>query len=177
MKVGTKSLLFGVHQFLWHPLTVYWAWARLYGRPDLRELVCILIHDWGYWGSAEMDGASGARHPELGASIASKLFNHEYRDIVLLHSRRYARGCGLVPSKLCWADKLSIVYEPEWFYLLRARASGELDEYRKQATTHISVEQSDLVWLRWIKKRFAKSALSNAPRPSSRTRRSSAANL
>ena len=46
--------------------------------------------------------------------------------LVLLHSRRYAKVHGLEPSKLCWADKLSIMYDPEWFYLLRARASGEL---------------------------------------------------
>ena len=68
MKIGTKSLLFGVHQFFWHPLTVYWAWKRLYGRPSLREFVCIFVHDWGYWRAGDMDGAIGGLHPELGAT-------------------------------------------------------------------------------------------------------------
>lgn len=29
MRVGTKSILFGAHQFLLHPLFVAWAWTRL----------------------------------------------------------------------------------------------------------------------------------------------------
>ena len=32
MKVGTRSLLFGSHQFMLHPLFVAIAWRRLYGR-------------------------------------------------------------------------------------------------------------------------------------------------
>ncbi|SRR6266545_2269186 len=124
MKVGTKSLLMGVHQIFWHPFTVYRAWTRLYGHPTFRESFCIFFHDWGYWGSSEMDGITGANHPELGAAIAGVLFGEAHRNLVLLHSRRYAVDRSRYPSKLCWADKLSIVYEPDWFYLLRARASG-----------------------------------------------------
>ena len=159
MKIGTKSLLFGVHQFFWHPLTVYLAWKRLYGRPSFRESVCIFVHDWGYWRAGDIDGEIGCLHPESGARIIGRLFDDAHRDLVLLHSRRYARAHGSEPSKLCWADKLSIMYDPEWFYLLRARASGELYEYRNQAATHIQIEQSDRAWLRWIKRRFAKTAL------------------
>jgi hypothetical protein len=162
MKIGTKSLLFGVHQFFWHPLTVYRAWKRLYGRPNLRELICIFVHDWGYWRAGDMGGSIGRLHPELGARIIGCLFDDAHRDLVLLHSRRYAKGRGLEPSKLCWADKLSIMYDPDWFYLLRARASGELDEYRHQAAYHIPIQQSDRAWLRWIKKRFTKLAFRNA---------------
>jgi hypothetical protein len=168
MKIGTKSLLFGVHQFFWHPLTVFRAWKRLYGRPNLRESICILVHDWGYWRAGDMDGSIGGLHPELGARIIGRLFDDAHRDLVLLHSRRYARGRGLEPSKLCWADKLSIMYDPDWFYLLRARASGELDEYRHQAGYHIPIQQSDRAWLRWIKKRSAKSAFRNLPWSSSK---------
>lgn len=134
MKLGTRSLLFGVHQFLWHPLTVYRAWVDLYGRrPDWRTLVCIILHDWGYWGKPNMDGPEGERHPELGARIAGWLFGKEYRDLVLYHSRSYARQAGVSPSILCWPDKLSLCYEPMWWYLFRARLSGELKEYRLRA--------------------------------------------
>lgn len=28
MRIGTKSILFGVHQFIWHPVTVYIAWRN-----------------------------------------------------------------------------------------------------------------------------------------------------
>jgi hypothetical protein len=162
MKVGTKSLLIGVHQIVWHPLTVYRAWSRLYGRPNLREALCIILHDWGYWGSLEMDGPTGAKHPEAGAAIAAALFDGAHGDLVLLHSRRYALDRKRNPSKLCWADKLSIVYEPDWFYLLRARASGELREYRKQAVAWVPPERSDREWLIWVKRRFLKTALSEA---------------
>lgn len=160
MKVGTKSLLVGVHQSLWHPITVYRAWLRLYGRPDVKETLCIIVHDWGYWGASEMDGLTGARHPERGAMIAARLLGDKYRDLVLLHSRRYARDRDLRPSKLCWADKLSIVYEPAWFYLLRARISGELDEYRNQAAAWVPLEKSNREWLIWIKRRFARAVIS-----------------
>ncbi|MCK5235828.1 MAG: hypothetical protein KAR06_02490, partial [Deltaproteobacteria bacterium] len=60
--VGTKSLLFGVHQFIWHPITVLIAWCKLYGWPTWPELVCIIVHDWGYWGKPNMDGPEGEKH-------------------------------------------------------------------------------------------------------------------
>lgn len=133
MKLGTKSLLFGVHQVFWHPFTVWRAWKHLYGRPGLRECVCILIHDWGYWGCANMDGEEGRRHPFFAAEVAGFLFGVEYFYLVCYHSRHLAESVGAEPSKLCWADKLSMIYEPRWFYLLRARASGEILEYRANA--------------------------------------------
>lgn len=134
MQIGTRSLLFGVHQFLWHPITVYVAWCRLYGqRPTWRETVCIVVHDWGYWGCENMDGSQGGRHPELGAAIAGRLFGPKWYDFVLLHSRYLSERLGREPSKLCWADKCSMIYDWQPFYLLRARLTGELAEYRANA--------------------------------------------
>lgn len=134
MRVGTKSLIFGVHQVLWHPITVWIAWVKLYGVwPSWKETVCIVIHDWGYWGSPNMDGEEGERHPEWAAKIAGRLFGPEYHDLCLYHSRHYCRNTGTEPSRLCWADKLSICYESWWWYLPRAMASGELTEYREKA--------------------------------------------
>ncbi|HBV97435.1 MAG: hypothetical protein JL50_08310 [Peptococcaceae bacterium BICA1-7] len=133
MRVGQRSLIWGVHQFLWHPLTVLLAWWSLYGTPNWREAVCILIHDWGYWFCSDMDGPQGEKHPEFAAQLAGQWFGPEYRDLCLYHSRHYARLAGRDPSRLCWSDKYSVIFEPWWFYLLRAWAGGELKEYRQNA--------------------------------------------
>ena len=155
MKTGTKSVLFGVHQFLWHPLTVWFAWVWLYRSvPTFREAFCILVHDWGYWGKAKMDDELGERHPEVGAKIAGALFGQEYYELCLLHSRHYARNAGKEPSALCWADKLSIVFEPWWFYLPRAIASGEINEYREMSAGFVPLDAPHRQWFNWVKDRF-----------------------
>lgn len=147
MKIGTKSLLFGVHQFLWHPYTVARAWRFLHGRwPNFPEWVCIFCHDLGYWGKPNMDGPEGRTHPERGARIAgrvlyyyarwkghepedAKFFESLYHDFTLLHSRYYARRYSREVSELFLPDKLCILFEPRWWYLLRAGLSGEIWEY------------------------------------------------
>lgn len=154
MRTGTKSLLFGVHQFIWHPVTVYLAWIYLYrSMPSIRETICIIIHDWGYWGKYNMDDADGEKHPELAAKIAGCLLGQKYHDLCLYHSRHYARNKGIEPSKLCWADKYSIMFESWWTYLPRAWISGELREYRKLAADagFIPISASDRVWFAWVK--------------------------
>jgi len=150
MKVGTKSLLFGVHQIFIHPLWVALAWWKLYGFPfDPRLWVAFVVHDWGYWGCPEMDGPKGDYHPEVGAEIMHTLFdgiecggnglNHwrfpsrTWYNFCLCHSRFLSKQMGLQPSKLCMADKLSLALEPWWLYLPRAWASSELVEYMKSA--------------------------------------------
>lgn len=148
MKVGTKSLLFGVHQFAWHPWTVIRAYRAVHGVwPMFDECLCILVHDWGYWGCPNLDGEQGKRHPERGARIAfclvylwykefrrchwlvAKSYAEEAYDRTLYHSSHYARAHGAKPSALYLPDKASILHEPRWFYLLRARLSGEVWEY------------------------------------------------
>lgn len=128
MKVGTKSLLFGIHQVIWHPIVVLRAWIYLYGWPNFKELVCIVIHDWGYAGKPNLDGPEGENHPVFGAKLAGRVFGKEWFYFCLLHSRTMARKVGQEPSKLCWADKLSFCFEPRWFYLTRAKLSGEIKE-------------------------------------------------
>lgn len=159
MKLGTKSLLFGVHQLAWHPVTVWRAWRALYGKaPTWRETVCIIVHDWGYWGCADMDGEAGKQHPRVGAAIAGRLFGPAYHDLVLLHSRSLAEQLGREPSRLCWADKASMLHDPAWFYLLRARATGELREYRWNARAHFPLMGTDRDWLAWLKARLTRLA-------------------
>ena len=115
-------------------LTVALAWWKLYGFPrDIRLWVAFFVHDLGYWGSPNMDGPEGERHPELGALIMLRLFGAEWHDFCLYHSRFYAKRYGREPSRLCMADKLVPSLEPWWFYLPRAWASGEIREYMRLA--------------------------------------------
>ena len=162
--MGSRSLLFGVHQLYWHPLTVAVAWRSIYGRwPTWREAFCILIHDLGYVGCATMDGEhDGERHPELGARIASGLLGREWGLFVLLHSRHYARRVNRSPSPLCWADKFSILYEPWWLYLPRACATGELAQYRSSAAGAgaVTADKSHREWFAFIQAYFREQALS-----------------
>ena len=156
MKTGTKSLLFGVHQFVLHPLTVWIAWVWLYRKfPTWKETICIIIHDWGYWGKAKMDDEEGERHPEVGAKLV-RFLGPEYYELCLFHSRHYARNAGRKPSLLCWADKISILCEPSWLYLPRAWASGELCEYREiaNATGFVPACVSHREWYFWIQGRL-----------------------
>ena len=137
MKMGAKSLIFGVHHILWHPFTVCIAWIELYGVPNWKELVCIFIHDWGYYDCSNMDGPEGVNHPLLAAEIAEKYLDApnstRYHDLCLYHSRTTASKYNTTPSKLCWSDKLSCKYDPWWFYIARGMLTGEIKEYRTNA--------------------------------------------
>jgi hypothetical protein len=143
MKVGTKSLLFGVHQFIIHPIFVFIAWWKLYGFPsDPRLWVAFIVHDWGYWGKSNMNGKDeGETHPELGARIMHKLFDKDYNIegtiipdnswyyFTLYHSRYYAKNDLHPISKLCVADKYVFCIQPKWMYIPLAILSGDIYEY------------------------------------------------
>jgi hypothetical protein len=74
MKIGTKSVLFGAHQFLIHPWFVAAGWWKLYGFPrDLWLWIAFFVHDIGYWGKPNMDGPEGELHPWTGARILYRL--------------------------------------------------------------------------------------------------------
>jgi hypothetical protein len=136
MKIGTKSLLFGVHQFILHPLFVFWGWYKLYGLPNWKELICILIHDWGYWSCNDMDGMEGEKHQNWAADWVSSfldkqndLVSHKYYLLCVLHSRFHAKNLELPPSKLCWADKLGTALMPTWLWVFLGTLTGEIKEY------------------------------------------------
>ncbi len=177
MNVGTKSLLFGVHQFKIHPVTVLLAWHELYGWPNWKETICILIHDWGYWGCRDMDGEEGKKHPECAAKWAHRHLDkkrrrqmprYEYHDLCLYHSRHCAKNHNTEPSKLCWADKLSCKYDPWWLYLPRAVLSGEIYEYRQAAADFgaVPLSASHLEWYRWAQARMVRKAYNRDTRTS-----------
>ena len=176
MKVGTKSLLFGVHQFLWHPWTVARAWRFIHRRwPRGWEWLAILVHDWGYWGCADIDGKEGKNHPVWSALLAERVMTFfkvpqkritEIYELILLHSQTTSNRVGMRPSALCWPDKYSIVYDPPWWYLFRARLSGELAEYRKNAVDagQVAAFESDRSWYHWLAARNIEKTIHNALR-------------
>jgi hypothetical protein len=157
MRVGTKSVLFGAHCFFLHPWFVALAWWKLYGFPfDPLLWVVFFVHDIGYLGKPNMDGPEGEEHVLLGARIVQWLFGRwekrvdwshvgvrrtdgstiwlgPWAQLSLFHSRYYAKKHGMQFSRLCVADKLSFVLTPGWLYLPMVRATGELDEYLRNA--------------------------------------------
>jgi len=181
MTLGTRSLLWGVHQFAWHPVTVALAWRKLQGRwPRGCEWLCILVHDWGYWGRRNMDGTHGRFHPVGGARLAQALVRWWHRVVIgrgvleselralrayrlcLFHSRHLAKACGDEPSALCMPDKLAVMYDPRWFYLLRAYLSGEIHEYVKNAEA-VGFRGSAWAWLNWYRRKVEKLIATSRP--------------
>ena len=162
MKVGTKSLLFGVHQIILHPIFVMIAWWKLYGFPNkIQYWIAFIVHDWGYWGKPNMDGKEGETHVELGANIMHKLFDDKAKvkncgrgrsiytgesfywyNFTLYHSRFYAKRNERPISKLCVADKYAFCIPPKWLYMLLVNISGEIDEY--MTTSRIRVGKNIL---------------------------------
>ncbi len=137
MRVGTKSLLFGVHAFWLHPFMVALAWWKLYGFPlDPRLWAAFFLHDIGYWGCETMDGPDGKWHPTLGAEVMGRLFDRAFHPdwewFTCCHSRWYANRFGRRVSRLCVADKLALELVPRWLYLTLATLTGEIHEYMSE---------------------------------------------
>lgn len=160
MNIGTKSVLFGAHCFFIHPFFVAWAWWKLYGFPwDPRLWFAFFFHDIGYIGKPNMDGEEGELHPYYGAFVMGALFGKKWFDFTLYHSRFLSKKSGAQYSKLCVADKLALVLTPAWLYLPMVRATGEINEYMKDAARNsggaIKVQQSQEIWLREVKQYVA----------------------
>jgi len=134
MRVGTKSVLYGAHCFLIHWIAVAISWVRLYGFPwDLRLWVAFAVHDLGYWGRKDTDGADGESHALLGGRIMGFLFGESWQSFTVRHSRYWANRMGLPVSRLCAADKLAFVLMPAWLYLPMTLATGEFSEYMQRS--------------------------------------------
>ena len=130
MQIGTKSLLFGSHQFIIHPFFVYIAWVKLYKSfPNWKEAICIIIHDWGYWGCPNMDGQEGEQHPYWAAHWAEKFLEFHYLELCQYHSRFLAKKHDCPVSKLCLPDKYCAAIMPIWLSVLLSNATGEINEY------------------------------------------------
>jgi hypothetical protein len=182
MKTGTKSVLIGAHQIIIHTITVFLAWCELYGFPNWKEFICILLHDIGYVGLSNIDGWEGVRHPDYSAAFIAGLFGEQiqktesgsepyiftgtYSQLVLYHSRNAAARFNATPSKLCWADKLSVKYDPWWLYLPRVIISGEIEEFRELANQfgEIPLSKTNREWYRWAQARMIRKAYSQDAR-------------
>jgi hypothetical protein len=118
--------------------------------PGTAELARNRLHRGARLGLLEQDGK---RHPELGAKIAGRLLGPGWIPFCLYHSRSYARMHGTTPSKLCYADKASILFDPRPWYLLRATLTGEINEYRQVAdrSGFIPALASHSAWLRKLR--------------------------
>ena len=155
MTLGTKSLLFGVHQFILHPLLVTIAWIKLYKSfPNWRELICIFIHDWGYWGVDDVKGEKGDKHPEYGAQIAYWMFGPEWYYFILGHSSFYMARSGVERSKLFGPDKYWHCMVPLWFYKMLSVPTGEFKYYRNMthARQVVDTKGSDALWWKTLQK-------------------------
>jgi hypothetical protein len=165
MKVGTKSVLFGVHAFWWHPITVALAWRRYHGQwpKHATEWAAIFCHDLGYWGMPNMDGPEGKEHPWRGGYLAARLFKKVPDQIAVMahcwgHSRSFAKAHRFMLSPLCVPDKICVVYDPIWFYVLRATLSGEIHEFVANAPAPVRVNR--FLWYRWYRSEVRKEYLS-----------------
>ena len=155
MTLGTKTLLFGVHQIFIHPLMVTLSWIILYKSfPAWRELFCIFIHDWGYWGKSDLKGSEGDRHPLLGAKIASKLLGEEWGNFITGHSTFYAKRNNIGVSKMMAPDKYWHCIVPFWFYWILSVPTGELRHYRdlNHARQVSNTEASNSEWFCQLQK-------------------------
>jgi hypothetical protein len=90
-------------------------------------------------------------------TVLDLLFGYEPQGMswycfVFYHSRFLAKRYATTPSRLCVADKLSIVLTPWWVYHPMARWSGELAEYLEAArrgkyrTMNLHTEEGARVW-------------------------------
>jgi len=141
MRLGLRSLLFGCHQFILHPIFVYRAWVALYGWPNFAETLAIIFHDWGHVSSRKMDDEYGEMHPariwRAFEWLANKFrwwrwMRHQLISagtISANHSRFWCQKIHAKPSKLCFADKAVFIYQPSWTWCLCAWLSGEGKEY------------------------------------------------
>jgi hypothetical protein len=130
-----------------------------------------------------MDGAEGSKHPIYGANLAHRFLDKpygnadedlwEYHDLCYLHSRGMAKDLSSMihkkvnPSKLCWADKLAVKYDPWFLYLPRVILSGELAEYRKRADDfgELKLDKSNKEWYAWAQTRMIKKAYNKDTTP------------
>lgn len=134
LKTAPRSYLVGMHNPIIHTATIIMAWTRLFASfPNIKELLCILVHDIGYLGQTSIDGEDN-RHPEFGAQMCSVL-GHEYYQLCIAHSREYAQLLGLPLSRLGYADKGSVLMYPNWLFKRLIYLGGEAEEYHRTTRT------------------------------------------
>lgn len=150
MRAGTKTVLFGTHQFILHPIFVFAAWLiRYHSFPKLHQLLAIAVHDLGLLGRKDVDGTDGERHPQIVHDILEHIGNflslrglsrisvffYSAAAEVIGHSRFYVINSNgkYNLSMLFQADKLGSALYPSWLYIPLGLLSGEIREYQARA--------------------------------------------
>lgn len=112
MKQGTVSVLFGCHSVI-HSWLVIRAWKKVHGSwPRPWEVVCILLHDIGHWGTNYLDNYEEKRnHARFGARIAYILFGDKGYQLVIGHNSYL----GAPKSDMYMADKVAYTISPMWW--------------------------------------------------------------
>lgn len=107
-------MLFGCHSQV-HSLVVLIAWRKWYKRwPSWWQLVCIVLHDIGHWGTDYLDNFEEKKaHSLLGARVARSLFGRKGYDLIIGHNP-YS---GAAQSELHDPDKYSWVIAPVWWLM------------------------------------------------------------
>lgn len=115
MKEGTITVLFGNHSII-HSIYVIKAWKLLYGTyPKFWQIICIFIHDIGYFGMNYLSGECNNGHAELGSKLAKILFGQKGFNLVAGHTRSTAKKYDLPLSELEAPDDYSWIISPDWF--------------------------------------------------------------
>jgi len=146
MKRGLRSVIFGMHNPIFHGFFVTIAWIKIYHEiPSIREMICILFHDIGYIKQDIIDGTED-KHPEMGAKICGQIFGKEYYNLCISHSRDYATKNNLSLSKLGYADKYSVFVTPNLFYLIVGHLGGEANiEYEDTKNMRWGIKRIDII--------------------------------
>ena len=139
MREGTISILYGAHSII-HSYYVWKAWKILYKKyPSIKETICIIVHDLGYFGMNYYSEKSNAGHAELGANIAEFLFGEEYKNLILGHSGSSCKKFNLKRSKLERPDEYSWLIAPLWWI----KWTAKIEKYITPAEEFIEMVRRD----------------------------------
>jgi len=124
MTEGTRSLFFGCHQFLLHPLWVIIAWRLEYKTfPKWWEIICIFLHDIGICQRQYLsDDRAKVGHWRLGSDLSGEIVGRltnwrgeMWYKAVCLCAGHCPEESTFSESKLSRADKRSWLVAPMWW--------------------------------------------------------------
>lgn len=125
---GTKSYLFGCHQFILHPLWVLFAWRLEYKKwPKWWEFICIFLHDIGVCGRQYLSSDQQKKgHWYKGAYYSFYLvwyLGGKRRSYLAHRALKLVAGhcpgeSGYTKSRLYKVDKRSFLIAPMWWLWL-----------------------------------------------------------
>lgn len=127
IKSGISCLIFGYHNILLHPLTLFASYIDRHKKiPSFEWVILFFLHDIGYAFISMEDILSVEKdnHPEYGARIIKKILDEHWADISIRHSRDYCKGKDL--SELGYLDKDCYRFHPITLAMIQCFISGEL---------------------------------------------------